>query len=60
MSAPCYKCNRPEKQVGCHATCPEYLQFCDDREKYRNKKHKIKELEILDRDRTRKFKRGQR
>lgn len=40
--SPCYRCE--DRRVGCHASCPKYLQFKKDNEAARKKIFNEKEL----------------
>lgn len=40
--APCKGCTRPQKQIGCHGKCRDYLDFVDANEERKQKIQKEK------------------
>ena len=43
MNSPCYECKRPQKRIGCHSGCEEYIRFCDENTALREKIRREKE-----------------
>ena len=42
MIPPCYHC--PERHIGCHATCKQYLAWCKINEKALSKRKEEREI----------------
>lgn len=41
----CFGCVAPKRHVGCHATCPEYIEESDRNQKERELRHKSRARE---------------
>lgn len=46
----CRYCVAPKRHIGCHETCPEYLEQKDALVKYKKKERELKALEVYDYD----------